>query len=82
MRMSHASSESRNDVTMMSIATIRLKLTTIAEMLNPSWLLPPRSCCEATIATALRDAGTRDSARSDTHGTSHSAPASSDATAA
>ena len=81
-RSSHASSESRNDATMITIDTIRLTLATIAARLTDTCPGEPRSCAIASCAAGARGRGSSDSASTATRGISISVPISSSAIAA
>jgi len=65
MRCIHASSELRNEYTMIAMATIRLKLTSTAAMLTVERRAVPRSCAVAICSHAGPAAGSRSNARWD-----------------
>ena len=59
MRLSHDSSEVRNEFTMISMATIRLKLVTMAAMPIAAWRGVACNWATASAAGANRGSGRR-----------------------
>ena len=82
MRCIQASSELRNEKTMMAIATIRLKLTSTAAMLTVDRRAVPRSWATATCRHAGPSVGRRANTRSASVGVRNTAPSSRQAMAA
>ena len=81
-RSSHASSESRNDATMITIDTVRLTLATMAARLTAAWPGAPRNCASASRGAGDLGSGSSDSAATASRGISISVPISSNAIAA
>jgi hypothetical protein len=82
MRCIHASSELRNEYTMIAMATIRLKLTSTAAMLTVERRAVPRSCAVAICSQAGPDGGSRPNARCASVGARNTAASSRQAIAA
>jgi hypothetical protein len=82
MRSSQASSESRNDATMITIETVRLTLATIAARLTLTCPGAPRNWAIASFGAGARGNGSHDSAIRDNRGISISVPTSNSAIAA
>jgi hypothetical protein len=81
MRCIHASSEMRNEYTMIAIETIRLKLTSTAAMLTVERRAVPFSCALAICSHGGPAAGSRPKARCDSVGAKNTAPSSRQAIA-